>query len=365
MTRVIYVNGRFLTQPMTGVQRYAHELLNNFDLLLEQDSWNKRVEICCLVPPKSDLAVHSPWKNISIRSIGINRGNLWEQWDLPVYLKDKFIFSPTNSGPLLYRNQAITMHDASVFAVPHAYSIPFRFKHRLIFRSLSRRARIIFTDSGFSRNELSHYLGQSIERYRVVHLAGDHLHRIDADPGILDRHGLKRNEYVLTVASHSPHKNLQAAKEAAKLIKSNVKMVFAGGEYNRVFNKETGPSSSERTIFIGHINDRELKALYSLALAYVFPSHYEGFGIPLLEALECRCPVLCSRAASLPEVAGEAALYFDPMIPAEIANLVDVIHDNHELRNELIARGNTRLDAFSWQKTALQTLSMLMAAIPS
>ena len=235
MAKTIYINGKFLTQPVTGVQRYAYELINNFDLLLENGYLRHKVKIYCLVPPKTN--VEAQWKNIKVEPIGINRGNIWEQIDLPLYLKGKFLFSPANTGPFLYRNQAVTMHDASVFAIPHAYSFPFRLKHKLIFKSLSQLAQIIFTDSKFSQKELSHYLNHPRERYRVIHLAGDHIDRIEPDLKILKKHGLIKNEYILTVASQSPHKNFRTAQNAVKSIKSNIKIVLAGGIFKQYSTK--------------------------------------------------------------------------------------------------------------------------------
>lgn len=363
MAESIYINGRFLTQPVTGVQRYAHELLNQFDVLLENSDTYKNIEIHCLVPPGAEL--EKQWKNIVVKNIGINRGNIWEQVDLPLYLNGKFLFSPANTGPLLYRNQVITLHDASVFAVPHAYSLPFKLKYKSIFISVSRFAKKIITDSEFSQKELSHYLKQPIARYNVIHLAGDHINEIESDPETLKKLGLKNKEYILIVASQSPHKNLKIAREALKLIKSQVKFAFVGGDFQKVFNNKSKQPAPENAIMLGYVNDRELKSLYQNALGYLFPSLYEGFGLPILEAMHCGCPVLCARTASLPEVAGEAVLYFDPANPAEIANAIDRIYFNRNLRDELIQKGYSQANKFSWQSTAQSTLNTLLTAIKS
>jgi glycosyltransferase involved in cell wall biosynthesis len=363
MTDLIHINCRFLSQPITGVQRYSHELLNQFDTLLEKSSTYKNIEIHCLVPPETDIK--NQWKNMVTKTIGINRGNIWEQLDLPLYLNGKFLFSPTNTGPFLYRNQVLTIHDASVFAVPHAYSLPFKLKHKLIHTNLSRLAKTIITDSEFSRKELSCYLKQPIERFNVIHLAGNHINKIEPDLETLDKYGLRKKEYILIVASQSPHKNLKIAKEAVKLIKSQMKFVFVGGDYQKVFNKKSEQHTWKNAMILGYTNDCELKALYQNALGYLFPSYYEGFGLPILEAMNCGCPVICARAASLPEVAGEAALYFNPVNPAEIANAIDKIYFDTKLRDELIRRGYRRANEFNWQSTAEATLTTLLAAMKS
>lgn len=361
MTKTIYINGRFLTQPGTGVQRYAHEIVSNFDLLLENRELANKLNICCLVPPRTPRNIS--WKNIPTETVGINNGNLWEQVDLPLYLKRNFLFSPANTGPLFYRNQAITFHDASVFAVPHAYSFAFRLKYKLIFMSLSRLAQGIFTDSRFSQNELSRYLKQPQEKFKIIHLAGDHINRIVPDTQILNKYNLTKDEYILTVGSQSPHKNLAGLKNAIKLLDSDIKIVFAGGEYQKVFRKETICNTPQNSISLGYITDNELKTLYLNALGYIFPSYYEGFGLPVLEAMQCGCPVLCARTAALPEIAGNAALFFDPTNEKEIAESIDQIFSNRQLRNDVIQKGYQRAREFNWQTTAHNTLEVLLAMV--
>lgn len=359
LTRTIYINGRFLTQPNTGVQRYAREIVANFDSLLQNSELAHEIRMRCLVPPGTSRDVS--WKNITFEVVGVNRGNLWEQIDLPLYLKGGLLFSPANTGPFLYRNQAITFHDASVFAVPHAYSFSFRFKYQLIFKSLSRLAQVIFTDSKFSQIELSSHLKQPCEKFKVIHLAGDHIGRIQPDMRILTKHNLLKDRYVILVGSQSPHKNLAIVRNAVHLIDSNIKVAFAGGAYQKVFTKEAVHEISGNTIFLGYITDEELKALYLNALGYIFPSYYEGFGLPILEAMHCGCPVLCARASSFPEIAGDAALFFDPKSASSIAKAIDTIFFDKQLRNDFIQKGYQHVKEFDWQSTAQKTLHTMLA----
>jgi len=360
MAKTIYINGKFLTQPVTGVQRYAYELLREFDLLLENHAVAEDIEIQCLVPPKT---LHETrWKHIKVKSIGFNQGNLWEQIDLPFYLKGKFLFSPANTGPFLYRNQAVTMHDASTFAVPNAYSFSFRVKYKIIFKSLARLAKLIFTDSKFSQKELSFYLNQPPERFHVIHLAGNHIEMIAPQLDALEKYGLKKDKYILTVANQSPHKNFKTVQNAVKLIKSDIKIVFAG-DRRKIFANEDSRPMPNNIILPGYIDDRELKMLYQNALGYIFPSYYEGFGLPILEAMYCGCPVLCAKAASLPEVAGDAALFFDPTNASELANAIDTIYTNSTLQLELTQKGHKRAEEFKWKSTASNTLNELLTAI--
>lgn len=361
MTSTLYINGRFLTQPSTGVQRYAREIVDSFDSLLENRELRREVCIHCLVP--RGTIRNTSWENITLEEVGVNHGNLWEQVDLPLYLMGRFLFSPANTGPFLHKNQAVTFHDASVFAIPHAYSFWFRLKYKLIFGRLVRLAKVIFTDSKFSQTELSRYLNQPSEKFKVIYLAGDHIDRIQPDTRVLSKHNLWKGGYVFMLGGQPLHKNLATVLHALEFINSDTKLVVAGAQYQKIFNREIVRATPKSIIALGYIPDEELKALYLNALGFIFPSHYEGFGLPILEAMNCGCPVLCARAASLPEVAGEAALFFDPMNVNDIAKTIDRIFLDQQLRNDLIQRGYQRARDFSWQTTASQTMDALLTAI--
>ena len=361
MTSTLYINGRFLTQPGTGVQRYAREIVANFDALLDNYELAQRVCLRCLVPRGTTHGTR--WRNITIEEVGINQGNLWEQIDLPIYLKGGFLFSPANSGPVFYLNQAVTFHDASAFAIPDVYSFGFRLKHKMTFVRLVQRAKIIFTVSKFSQGELSRYLKHPPQKFKVTNPAGDHMNHIPADLNILRRHGLRKDGYILIVGSWSLRKNLAALGKALQLIKSDTRVVVAGDGYQKIFNRGAVQWTTGNIVALGYITDEELKALYLNALSLVLPSYYEGFGLPILEAMQCGCPVLCARAASLPEVAGEAALFFDPMDAMNIAKTIDRIVLDPQLRNELTQRGYQRAKEFSWRAAGLQTMDELLIAV--
>jgi len=355
MSRRIFINGRFLTQPLTGVQRYAHELLNAFDVL------NPGMELICLAPPEE--FTRPAWKNIELRVIGKNRGNLWEQVDLPLWLKGEFLFSPCNIGPAFYKNQTVTFHDASVFAVPQAYSQTFKAKYKFVFQQLVRHAVSILTDSNFSQKELANHLHCDVGRFNVIPLGGDHLQNIPADESIFQTCELKNQPYILMVASQSPHKNTARLLEAIVGLKGDTKFALAGGSFKSVFQNIKTQSLPSNVIQLGYINDAKLKALYEHALGFIIPSYYEGFGLPILEAMNFGCPVISSSAASLPEVGGEAVLYFDPFNAADIKEKIEVFISDSPLQERLRQRGTTHAAQFTWSKTAKKTLELLTSRL--
>jgi glycosyltransferase involved in cell wall biosynthesis len=293
-----YVNGRFLTKPVAGVVRYSQELFRQVDALLETEAYSG-LQVICLVPPEQ--LTDPGWKNIEIRKVGINRQNLWEQVDLPLVTMEDLLFSPGNSGPILKSRQVLTIHDASVFAFPNAYSPAFRLKFKIVLRSLVKRAPLVLTVSRFSRRELVKYFGVDQERFEVIYNGGDHLGRVKSDPRVLETYHLKNKGYMLTVSSNSPHKNLACVISAAdKIRRQDMQFVAVGGTFERVFQSSGLVDLPQNVQLLGYANSGELKALYENAAGLIFPSLYEGFGLPVVEAMQLGCPVLCSSSASMP-----------------------------------------------------------------
>src|SRR5687767_11027988 len=207
--------------------------MRQIDFMLAEGSFSQAVRFVCLVP--RGKFEHPGWKNIEVQQIGLNAGNLWEQLDLPLHAQGEILFSPANIGPCYYPNQVVTFHDASVFAVPQAYSWAFREKYTFIFKQLSQNARLILTDSHFSQQELARYLEVSPERFTVVPPGCDHLDHIQPDAQIVEQYHLTKNSYLLIMAGQRPHKNLHALFEALKLLETDIRIVVVGKNPKQVF----------------------------------------------------------------------------------------------------------------------------------
>lgn len=353
--KTIYINGRFLAQPLTGVQRYSHELVRAWDELLDCGEIDRHAYELVVLAPKSAPA-QNPWRHVRLVQAGRFDGNLWEQIDLPWLARGGLLFSPGNIGPYFHPNQAVTLHDASVFAVPEAYSRLFRWKYRLIMRRMGRIARQIFTVSEFSRGELSRYLNIPPERITVVYPGKEHILRVEPDERILDRYGLRDRPFLFAVSSNSPHKNFATLLAAIRQMgDQEFKFVIAGGTFARVFQATGMEELPANVIRVGYVSDGELRALYEHAQAFVFPSLYEGFGLPPLEAMACGCPVICSNAASLPEVCGDAAVYFEPQDVETLVHQINQLFCNSFSRDFLLRRGIDRANCFSWKRTGSLT----------
>jgi glycosyltransferase involved in cell wall biosynthesis len=351
LNSTVFLNGRFLSQPTTGVQRFSRQLLDALDrLLVEGDPQVASFDWVCLTPYSNDPA--PGWKNIAVRSCGHLKGNPWEQIDLPVQTQGQVLVNLGNMGPFLKKRQGVVFHDASVFAIPQAYSTSFRLKHQLGLHLLGRTAPLIFTVSEFSRQEIAHYTGIKPEKIRVLAEGCEHIRSVPADPAILQRHNLGDKPYLLVISNLSPHKNLTGLVKALALIPDPpFEIVFAGITYAPVFQLGAQPLPAIIRQ-IGSVTDGELRALYEHAGAFIFPSRYEGFGLPPLEAMACGCPVIAARAASLPEVCGQAALYCDPLDPQDMADQIMQVMNDPNLRDQLRGLGLARAGCFTWKETA-------------
>lgn len=351
----VYINGRFLTQRLTGVQRYAHETLRALDTLVTELGAGTP-SFTVLAPEGAALPT---LQTIRVAHAGRLRGNAWEQLDLPRIVGNSLLLSFGPTGPLAKRFQIVTIHDAAVHVVPEAYSPAFRAWYRLLLPVLARRAPRIMTVSKFAADEVVRYFGADSSRTHVSGEGYEHVLARPADERILAEHGLRRGRYVLAVSSLTPHKNFGLVARALGLLPDRTFEVAVAGTINPAVFSDTDPYALQTLKLLGYVSDQALRALYENAAAFVYPSLYEGFGIPPLEAMALGCPVLASRAAAIPETCGDAALYFSPDDPGELAALLTRVTSDPSLRARLVAAGHARLSAHGWRGSARAHLSVL------
>jgi glycosyltransferase involved in cell wall biosynthesis len=347
----IAINGRFLSQPITGVQRYAHELLRELDKLLA-------LRPVGMARNAGDLP---SYESLIVKRVGRLTGQLWEQFELPFYCRGKLLFTPCGGAPLLHNAHVVTIPDAAEFATPHAYSRAYRTWYKGMKTGMGRRAGRVITVSEFSRSEIVRWCRVDPARIAVTPEGSDHLKRVQPDRSILDRLHLEPHSYVLAVSSRNPNKNFRGLTRALQFLSDlPVSFVIAGALNSQVFSdSEAIPSS---VIEVGHVSDEQLRALYEDAGCFVFPSFYEGFGLPPLEAMASGCPVIAAAIPALRETCADAALYCDPADPSDIARQIGSVMNDLELRQTLIDRGYARAGELRWAHTALETWKILESA---
>lgn len=303
----IYINGRFLTQRITGVQRYALEITRALDSLISDDKNLQKHEYIVIAP--KNVLYSIKLQNILVVQKGVLKGHLWEQLELPIYSRDGFLMNFCNCAPLLKRNQTVAIYDAAVSAMPQSFSWLFRTWYRIMFFCLGKMARQIFTCSEFSKKELHKYFSIPLNKTHVIYPGIEHIKRLKADESIISRVNLKGKKYVLAASSMNPSKNFSLVLDIARLM-PDIDFIIAGGSDERVF-KSAGLDIPQNARFIGYVSDEELMALYRHASVFVYPSLYEGFGIPPLEAMMCGCPAIVSDIEVFHEVYGDSVEYCD------------------------------------------------------
>lgn len=353
----IYINGRYLSQQATGVQRFATEFVRALDEQLASGVLISHGNIFLIVPPGTFSV---PKLNaIKLIKYGKLRGHAWEQLELPKISKDGLLFNPCGPAPIFHDNQVTVLHDASIHVAPAGYSWRFRFWHKLLMWRSGRNAKHILTVSHFSKRQLVDICGIPENKISVIYQSGDHFSRHTSDPSILERYGLRNGiPYILCVGSQQENKNMAAVVLAASILESEKLRFVVVGPTNSDVYRNSQPSHNNMT-FTGYVTDGELHALYSSAACFVFPSLQEGFGIPPLEAMACGCPVIASNSSSIPEACGSAALYFDPKRPDLLSEAIMTILESPILREQLIRQGYEHSKLNSWNHTAAQIATHL------
>lgn len=341
MTRTIYVNGRFMTQNFSGVQRFATEITLGLQAL---EAGGLKV----LVPP-------APVQTAIPGAVQAGRltGQAWEQLELPYLAAGGFLLNLGNTAPLLAGRQIVVVHDAGVYSTPESYSRKLRLWYGSMQRALVLRRTPIVTVSEFSRREVIRHLRAAPEEISVVSPGCDHIGRVAADTRILQANGLEPGGFVLAVGNLAAHKNLSALGAlASSLAQTKLRLVITGSFGGRAFRELTDAALPQPASYIGRVNDEELKALYQSASCFVFPSRYEGFGLPVAEAMACGCPVVAADIPVLREVFSSAAWFCDPQSPADIAAKVLEVVQDEALKSKLRSAGLDLAGTLTWARAA-------------
>ena len=339
MTARLAVNGRFLSQATTGTQRYAHELVSR---LVARHPGRVVLHV-----PQGTEVPGSIGAHVEVRESRA-RGQVFEQVALPWASRHDLLLSLGGPAPIAARRQVATIHDVSVFRHPQTYSRAFRTWYRAMYRVLARRAVRILTVSQFSADELGRVLRVAPPRVSVVPNGSDHVDRVlAAQPDLAAYPGLDSGEpWVLCVGTLARHKNLGPTLDALEAAGICSVVVGARGSAAVFAAADTGRWSRAR--FAGRLTDEELAWVYGQATALVFPSLYEGFGIPVVEAQRLGCPVVALDTGPMREVGGDAALLCDPAHPEQVVEAVGRLVDDRGLRAGVVEAGRRNADRFRW-----------------
>jgi glycosyltransferase involved in cell wall biosynthesis len=339
MTLQSCVNVRTLGYRITGVQRYLLSLLPHMPAELDS------------VKPSKALQ-------------GI-KGHLWEQLYLPTQLHRRLLWSPGNTGPIGVSRQVLTVHDAATMDHPEWFERKFAVWYGALLPRLIRKVRAIITVSNFSRERIVRLTGVNPERVHVIANGVEPRFR-PADPETVRQIRVKfglTDPYILFVGSLEPRKNLRILLEAWRLGSFTGATLAVVGASGHLFPKVEFDSIPEGVRLLGSVEDDVLPALYSGAKGFVYPSIYEGFGLPPLEAMACGCPVAVSDIPAHREVCGSVATYFDPFNPEELSNRLEWLLRLDGLSGASYGeKGVDRAAGYRWESAASDTWRVLQVA---
>ncbi|WP_194768197.1 glycosyltransferase family 4 protein [Tamlana sp. I1] len=332
---MIVINARFLTQKMTGVQRYAFEICNRLPKKIGNH------ELIFVAP--NEPVVNKLENDIDIVFVGKHKGQLWDQLSLPVFLKknkNPLLLNFVGIAPIFYKNKIMFLYDLAFKHHPEWFSYSFqKLYNTLIPFSLSNSKRIV-TDSNYVKQDI-------IETYKILDRK---LHVIYAAPSekFINKN-LKREKFILTVSSIDPRKNLKRVIEAFNKIDSDYKLVIVGKK-NKTFSNVGLDEEiiNDNIIFTGYLTDEELIDIYNTAELFIYASLFEGFGIPPLEAQACGCACIISNVTSLPEVYGDSVEYFDPNSVDNIKSKMEEVINNKDTIDKIKNLSALNLKRYNW-----------------
>lgn len=342
---LIVVNARFLTQKVTGVQRFAIEISKIISRLSSQ---------IVFVTPNGVLDAALA-KELNVVIIGKHTGTIWEQLDLRNYLKSNnnpLLVNFCNTGLLFYSNQIVTIHDMSYKVNPKWFSKKFYVWYNFLIPHIAAHSVKVLTVSNSSKADIVKYLGTKETKIDVIYNA----------PLVIANERISENkdgDYILTISSQDPRKNLNNLIKAFKRLNQDVKLVIVGLKSHNFGAGLDENLINDHIIIKGYVPDDELVSLMKHSKAFVYLSLYEGFGLPPLEAMAIGCPVLVSDIAALKETCGDAAIYADPYDLDDIKNKISNLLSDGQLREQLIIKGSENIKKYSWQASANKVFKVI------
>jgi glycosyltransferase involved in cell wall biosynthesis len=340
----IYVNGRFLTQKTTGVQRVATEISTYL-----QAHYKEEIIFVC---PNQEF-INPVAASLNCIKTGFFGGYLWEQIELPFYLfrkKAALLLNFCNTAPMMYNKNLLVIHDVAFKVNKKWFDWKFIFVYNILFHFNLKRVKSIITVSNFSKNEiLKFYPKTKSKKIQVVYLASIFEYKESK---------LFKNEYYLAINSLNERKNIKVIIDAFKLLDPNIYKLKVIGEKNTSVFKKNNYETISNVEFLDEVTDASLYKWIVEAKALINASFYEGFGLPALEAMSLYTPCILSNIPVYRELYGATAFFFDATSANQLAKQVEVMEQSDNYF-EICKKGFELSQNFSWATTSMQYISII------
>lgn len=358
-----------------GVSQYTEQIVRHLMASLPRSDDTLTVFAGPSVPPDGYVPDGVRWVSSRLPTGHAPGRILWEQSIAPVVAARTgldVLFCPVNVVPLACPvPSVVTVHDLAFLAYPEAFHAAKRRYLTAMTRLSVHRARRVIAVSAHTRDDLTRHFGVCSARIAVIPNAADDRYGPADDPAVVTRFKAEHNlpeRFILFVGTLEPRKNLRRLIEAFALLgdaEADVTLVIVGA--SGWLTSDIAPlvqsrGLSDRTIFTGYVPDVDLPRWYQAATVFCYPSLYEGFGLPVLEALACGTPVITARTSSLPDVTGDAACLIDPSDVQDIAHALRSLLADEARRQEMSEAGIARSRLYSWERTAAATLDVIRGA---
>ncbi|KAB2942917.1 MAG: glycosyltransferase family 4 protein [Hyphomicrobium sp.] len=355
--RRLVINGRFAGRPVTGVERFAREIVMAIDALIAERHPLAEGLRACLAVPKG-TTVGFPLTEIQTVEVGRASGYAWEQIELPLFARGNVVLNLCSLAPILGARNVTCVHDAHIWLVPHNYSRVFRIAYRVLQPLSIRLSQRWVTVSQCSSDELVACGAADRPSDAITYNGADHASQWSPEQSRLDAAKLPAR-YVFALGSRSPNKNMGLIYTLAdRLAPMGIGVIIAGGSNSRIFG-QAEDNLSANVIHVGRVSDDDLALLFRGAQCFLFPSLHEGFGLPAVEAMHLGCAVVASNAPAMPEVLGEAAVLCDPHNTEAWVAAVERLCCDADWRQKLIELGRARAATYAWRTSALKLLPLL------
>jgi len=370
---LIGIDARFYRSSTAGIGRYTRALIDNLSKIDHENDYK------IFITPEDDKEFNVKANNFSKVVVPISHYTLAEQTKflkiLNSYKLDLVHFTNFNH-PLFYRGKFIvTIHDLTLMLYPQSknkYSILKQTAFNYTIKNAVKRAEFVLSDSDATKNDIINNLKIDAGKIKTIYLGIDseYNNKIKENYPLIEKKYKIKKPYILFLSQWRPHKGILELIKTYDLLKEKYKLphylVITGKpnpDFPYIIEAIKSSDNSKTIIITNFVDEKDLPLLYKSADLFAFPSHYEGFGIPPLEAMSVGVPVASSNLSCMPEILGEAAYYFNPDKINDIASKIYEVLKNHQLRKNLVQKGFEQIKKYSWAKTAAETLEIYNKAL--